>query len=122
MVQAQILRLIGELVTEQGISLLMISHDLAVLAEHCDRLAGMFSGHKKHARAATAFASVWASVERRRAGFTCTTTDSPFDDKVFRCKWASAASPSLNAGQVLRRRVKSASIRRRKGSSIPESI
>jgi peptide/nickel transport system ATP-binding protein len=44
MVQAQILRLIGDLVTEQGISLLMISHDLAVLAEHCDRLAVMYAG------------------------------------------------------------------------------
>jgi peptide/nickel transport system ATP-binding protein len=44
MVQAQILRLIGELVAEQGISLLMISHDLAVLAEHCDRLAVMYAG------------------------------------------------------------------------------
>jgi len=44
MIQAQILRLIGELVTEHGISLLMISHDLAVLAEHCDRLAVMYAG------------------------------------------------------------------------------
>jgi len=44
MIQAQILRLIGELVAEHGISLLMISHDLAVLAEHCDRLAVMYAG------------------------------------------------------------------------------
>jgi len=44
MIQAQILRLIGELVAEHGISLLMISHDLAVLAEHCDRLAIMYAG------------------------------------------------------------------------------
>ena len=43
-IQAQILRLIGELVAEQGISLLVISHDLAVLAEHCDRLAVMYAG------------------------------------------------------------------------------
>jgi peptide/nickel transport system ATP-binding protein len=43
-IQAQILRLIGDLVAEHGISLLMISHDLAVLAEHCDRLAVMYAG------------------------------------------------------------------------------
>jgi peptide/nickel transport system ATP-binding protein len=44
MVQAQILRLIGDLVADQGISLLMISHDLAVLTETCDRIAVMYAG------------------------------------------------------------------------------
>jgi peptide/nickel transport system ATP-binding protein len=44
MIQAQILRLIGALVAEQGISLLMISHDLSVLASTCDRLAVMYAG------------------------------------------------------------------------------
>ncbi|MFJ6744187.1 ABC transporter ATP-binding protein [Streptomyces sp. NPDC091279] len=44
MIQAQILRLIEQLVAEQGVSLLMISHDLAVLAETCDRLAVMYAG------------------------------------------------------------------------------
>jgi peptide/nickel transport system ATP-binding protein len=44
MVQAQILRLIGDLVAAQDISLLMISHDLAVLAQTCDRLAVMYAG------------------------------------------------------------------------------
>ncbi|GGZ47833.1 dipeptide/oligopeptide/nickel ABC transporter ATP-binding protein [Streptomyces inusitatus] len=44
MVQAQILGLIGRLVAEQDIGLLMISHDLAVLAEVCDRLAVMYAG------------------------------------------------------------------------------
>ncbi|MER7625761.1 ABC transporter ATP-binding protein [Streptomyces sp. NPDC126503] len=44
MIQAQILRLIEGLVTEQSISLLMISHDLAVLADTCDRLAVMYAG------------------------------------------------------------------------------
>ncbi|MFF9866734.1 ABC transporter ATP-binding protein [Streptomyces sp. NPDC013953] len=44
MVQAQILRLIERLVAEQGISLVMISHDLAVLADTCDRLAVMYAG------------------------------------------------------------------------------
>ncbi|MFX4272661.1 ABC transporter ATP-binding protein [Propionibacteriaceae bacterium Y1685] len=44
MIQAQILRLIEQLVADQGISLIMISHDLAVLAETCDRLAVMYAG------------------------------------------------------------------------------
>jgi peptide/nickel transport system ATP-binding protein len=44
MIQAQILRLIGELVSEQEAGLIMISHDLAVLADTCDRLAVMYAG------------------------------------------------------------------------------
>ncbi|MFJ8000483.1 ABC transporter ATP-binding protein [Streptomyces sp. NPDC096310] len=44
MIQAQILRLIEQLVAEKNISLLMISHDLAVLADTCDRLAVMYAG------------------------------------------------------------------------------
>ncbi|QDY79318.1 ABC transporter ATP-binding protein [Streptomyces qinzhouensis] len=44
MIQAQILRLIGQLVAEQRIGLVMISHDLAVLADTCDRLAVMYAG------------------------------------------------------------------------------
>ncbi|MET9803675.1 ABC transporter ATP-binding protein [Streptomyces sp. NPDC006368] len=44
MIQAQILRLIEQLVTDQDIGLVMISHDLAVLADTCDRLAVMYAG------------------------------------------------------------------------------
>ncbi|GAB3447503.1 hypothetical protein GCM10027570_19990 [Streptomonospora sediminis] len=44
MIQAQILRLIDELVTGLDISMLMISHDLSVLADTCDRLAVMYAG------------------------------------------------------------------------------
>ncbi|MFV0133328.1 ABC transporter ATP-binding protein [Streptomyces sp. HMX87] len=44
MIQAQILRLIGRLVAEQDLGLIMISHDLAVLADTCDRLAVMYAG------------------------------------------------------------------------------
>ncbi|MDA8368554.1 MAG: ABC transporter ATP-binding protein [Nocardiopsaceae bacterium] len=44
MIQAQILRLIDRLVDEQSISMLMISHDLSVLADTCDRLAIMYAG------------------------------------------------------------------------------
>jgi peptide/nickel transport system ATP-binding protein len=44
MIQAQILRLIEESVADRGISLIMISHDLSVLADTCDRLAIMYAG------------------------------------------------------------------------------
>ena len=44
MVQAQILRLIEQLVRDHDISLMIISHDLAVLADTCDRLAVMYAG------------------------------------------------------------------------------
>ncbi|GAA3600161.1 ABC transporter ATP-binding protein [Kribbella ginsengisoli] len=44
MVQAQVLTLIKSLIASQGISLLMISHDLSVLADTCDRLAVMYAG------------------------------------------------------------------------------
>ncbi|MEU3705577.1 ABC transporter ATP-binding protein [Streptomyces anulatus] len=44
MIQAQILRLIEALVADQGVGLIMISHDLAVLADTCDRLSVMYAG------------------------------------------------------------------------------
>src|SRR5213075_143034 len=40
----QILSLLSDLVKERGISLIMISHDLSVLASTCDRLAVMYAG------------------------------------------------------------------------------
>ncbi|WP_446681689.1 ABC transporter ATP-binding protein [Allokutzneria oryzae] len=44
MVQAQVLKLLAELVRESGIGLMMISHDLSVLAQTCQRLAVMYAG------------------------------------------------------------------------------
>ncbi|MFE4959601.1 ABC transporter ATP-binding protein [Streptomyces sp. NPDC056653] len=44
MIQAQILRLIEQLVAQQDLGLIMISHDLAVLSDTCDRLAVMYAG------------------------------------------------------------------------------
>jgi peptide/nickel transport system ATP-binding protein len=44
MVQAQILRLLGELREEFGLAVLFITHDLATLAAACRRLAVMYAG------------------------------------------------------------------------------
>ena len=44
MVQAQVLDLIAGLVKDLGVGLLIISHDLSVLADVCDRVAVMYAG------------------------------------------------------------------------------
>ncbi|KJF73681.1 ABC transporter ATP-binding protein [Agrobacterium arsenijevicii] len=43
-VQAEILRLIEELVSERGMGLILISHDLPLVSHFCDRVAVMYSG------------------------------------------------------------------------------
>jgi peptide/nickel transport system ATP-binding protein len=44
MVEAQILDLLSGLVRELGVGMLIISHDLSVLADICDRVAVMYAG------------------------------------------------------------------------------
>ncbi|MEV5987868.1 ABC transporter ATP-binding protein [Streptomyces sp. NPDC052051] len=44
MVQAQILELLAQLVRESRIAVIMITHDLSLLAHTCDRLAVMYAG------------------------------------------------------------------------------
>ena len=44
MVQAQILSLLSGLVREMGVGMMIISHDLSVLADVCDRVAVMYAG------------------------------------------------------------------------------
>jgi oligopeptide/dipeptide ABC transporter ATP-binding protein len=43
-VQAQVLELIAELRARLGMSVVLISHDLAVVAERCDRIVVMYAG------------------------------------------------------------------------------
>jgi peptide/nickel transport system ATP-binding protein len=44
MVQAQVLGVLSDLVRERGVGMLMISHDLSVLADLCDRITVMYAG------------------------------------------------------------------------------
>jgi peptide/nickel transport system ATP-binding protein len=44
MVQAQVLAVLSSLVRDRGVGMLMISHDLSVLAELCDRITVMYAG------------------------------------------------------------------------------
>jgi oligopeptide/dipeptide ABC transporter ATP-binding protein len=43
--QAQILKLLTDMRREQGMALLLVSHDFGVIAEVCDRVAVMYGGH-----------------------------------------------------------------------------
>ena len=75
-IQAQILDLIAELAEEEGMALILISHDLGVIAEMTDRMAVMYAG-------AIVESGPTAEVFRRRAH--------PYTEGLF------AALPSLNA-------------------------
>ena len=56
-IQAQILELLAELRRELNMSLLLITHDLGVVAESCDDVVVMYAGHVvEQARAAPLFA------------------------------------------------------------------
>lgn len=45
-IQAQVLRLLAELKERVGMGLLLITHDMGVVAETADRVAVMYAGHK----------------------------------------------------------------------------
>jgi len=51
-VQAEILQLMRELCQQNGTAVLMISHDLGVIASMCRRIGVMYAGHLVEARAA----------------------------------------------------------------------
>jgi oligopeptide/dipeptide ABC transporter ATP-binding protein len=43
--EAQLMALIQELRADLGLTILFVSHDIALVAEHCDRLLVMYAGH-----------------------------------------------------------------------------
>jgi peptide/nickel transport system ATP-binding protein len=54
-IQAQILRLLRELVKERGVSVLFTTHDLGTAHEICDRVVVMYAGQEMEAASAEAF-------------------------------------------------------------------
>ncbi len=53
-IQAQILDILRELQAERGMSIVLITHDLGVVAETCDRVAVMYGGRVQETAAAQA--------------------------------------------------------------------
>jgi oligopeptide/dipeptide ABC transporter ATP-binding protein len=43
--QAQILKLLGQMRAEEGMAMLLVSHDFGVIAQACERVAVMYGGH-----------------------------------------------------------------------------
>jgi oligopeptide/dipeptide ABC transporter ATP-binding protein len=43
--QAQILKLLGQMRKDEGMAMLLVSHDFGVIAQACDRVAVMYGGH-----------------------------------------------------------------------------
>ena len=71
-IQAQILRLLRELVKERGVSVLFTTHDLGTAHEICDRIVVMYAGQEMEAASARCLlraprASVHAPAARQRA-------------------------------------------------------
>lgn len=57
-VQAQIIHMLGQLVRERGLGLLLITHDMGVVAQICDRVAVLYAGRLAETRdAASLFAA-----------------------------------------------------------------
>ncbi len=68
-IQAQILDLLNRLQREMGMAILLITHDLGVVAETCDRVAVMYAGQVvEYAGRARTSSPARASVHGRPAG------------------------------------------------------
>jgi peptide/nickel transport system ATP-binding protein len=65
-IQAQILRLLRELVKERGVSVLFTTHDLGTAHEICDRVVVMYAGQEMEAAPAETFFSRPAHPYTRR--------------------------------------------------------
>ena len=67
MVQAQILQLLEQLRRDLGLSLMLITHDLSVIAETCDRVHGHVRGHASPRRARSGGCSPRRATRTRRS-------------------------------------------------------
>ena len=59
MVQAQILELLERLRRDLGLSLILITHDLSVIAETCDRVMIMYAGRVAEEGPASRIFTAW---------------------------------------------------------------
>ena len=64
MVQAQVLSVLTELVSELGLGLMLISHDLSVLGTTCDRVMVMYAGRVVEVGPAASSSTIPAPVRR----------------------------------------------------------
>ncbi|MDD6190774.1 MAG: ABC transporter ATP-binding protein [Firmicutes bacterium] len=80
MVQAQILNLIEKLRAEFNMGFILITHDLSILAETCDKIAVMYAGK---------------IVEIARSEDIFKHTSHPYTDKLIKC------FPDVTAGKVM---------------------
>lgn len=63
-IQDQILKLLGDLVVERGMAMILVTHDLGVVAETCDRVCVMYAGRVVES------GPVGAVFRRPRHGYT----------------------------------------------------
>jgi peptide/nickel transport system ATP-binding protein len=79
-VQAQILRLLLDLRDQRGVSILLITHDLGVVAQTCDRIAVMYAGR------------IVEKGDKRRI---LATPHHPYTQALIRCQPASGGGTGL---------------------------
>jgi oligopeptide/dipeptide ABC transporter ATP-binding protein len=82
-IQDQILKLLGTLVADRGMSMILVTHDLGVVAETCDRVCIMYAGQLMES------GSVADVFRAPRHGYTAALLDS--------VGWSGSARQSLQA-------------------------
>ena len=80
-VQADIMRLIGGLVEEADMSLLLVTHDIALAAQHCDRIAVMRHGRIVETGTTAQIVGLPADPYTRMLIDACLTLDSDPDSE-----------------------------------------
>ncbi len=117
-VQAQVLDVLTQLVSERGLTLMMISHDLAVLAAVCERIVVMYEGriveqgpsqqvisdpqHEHTKELASAFPVIGDPASRLRVGRTRDRAQEPVRDaSVGAEKTTGAAEPVLEVDDLV---------------------